>query len=79
MTSYAAQKGRAAPVAKSATDTLPPPLTEAAEARIEANKGFVLNHMPELLQTIRALHADGMIDGWRSVLLCTLLDESGNE
>lgn len=79
MTSYAAQKGRAAPVAKAAAAAQARPLTEAEEARIDANKGFVLNHMPELLPTIRALHAEGMIDGWRSLLRCTLLDESGNE
>lgn len=78
MSSYAAQKGRAAPVARSPQTVEARTLTEAEEARVANNRDLVLEHMPEMLQIIRQLHAEGLIDGWRSVR-CTLLDDAGNE
>lgn len=79
MTSYAAQKGRAAAQARPAAPAAPRPITQAEEQRTAANKQFILEHMPDLLPTIRDLHAEGLIDGWRSLVRCTLLDEVGNE
>lgn len=79
MTSYAAQKGRAVPAAQAVRPAPARPLTEAEEARIDDNKQFVLEHMPELLPTIRDLHTEGLIDGWRCIVRCTPLDGARHE
>lgn len=76
MTSYAAQKGRAAPVAQPVHQAKRAPLSPADEARIAETRAAVLEHMPEMLLFIRNLHAEGLIDGWRSVTRCTLLEGS---
>lgn len=70
MTSYAAQKGRAAPALRSTSPAAPKALTPADDARVAENKQFILDHMPELLATIRDLHAEGLIDGWRNIVGC---------
>ena len=73
MNAYASLKGRAvekvvnAPIRKE-----PPPLQDDDAARVEANRQFVLEHMPELIPTIRALYEEGLIDGWRAVTRCKL-------
>jgi hypothetical protein len=74
MTSYAAQKGRAATVAQPVSRQASAPLTEAEEARIAENRDLILEHMPEMLPIIRNLHAEGLIDGWRSFARFALLD-----
>lgn len=43
------------------------PLSAEQHERVAANAAEVKRLMPELVPTIRALHAAGMIDGWRSV------------
>lgn len=72
--SYAAAKGRSiqtpAPTAKRA----PKPLSEEEQQRVAENRAMVLQHMPEAVQFIKELHAEGLIDGWRNVTRCTLLD-----
>lgn len=73
MTSYAAQKGRAVPVAPATKAAAPRPLTAADEARIAANREFILEHMPEMLAIIRDHHAAGNIDGWRAIDACRML------
>lgn len=75
MTSYAAQKGRAVQPLRSTPKKEQKPLSPAEDARVAANKEFVLEHMPELLSTIRSLHAEGMIDGWRSIKSCRKLTD----
>lgn len=75
MTSYAAQKGRAAPVAHATKASAPRPLTAADEARIAANREFILEHMPEMLDIIRDHHAVGNIDGWRNIDACRMLTD----
>lgn len=70
MTSYAAQKGRAVQQLRSTPKKEQKPLSPAEDARVAANKEFVLEHMPELLPIIRSLHAEGLIDGWRAVASC---------
>lgn len=57
----------------------PPQLSAQQEAEVAANKAFVLDHMPDLLPMLRALVDEGMIDGWRSVKQCVLLDGSLHE
>lgn len=79
MSSYAGQKGRASSQARPAAPAAPKPITREEEERIAANKQLILEHMPDLLPKIRELHAEGAIDGWRSLVRCTLLDEAGNE
>lgn len=68
--SYAAQKGRAAPALRSTSPAAPKTLTPTDDARAAANKQFIREHMPEIIPTIRDLHAEGLIDGWRSIKTC---------
>lgn len=75
MTSYAAQKGRAAPAAPEIKAAAPAPLTADDEARIADNRDFILEHMPEMLAIIRDHHAAGNIDGWRAIDACRLLND----
>lgn len=80
MSSYASQKGRAAPVAPAAKREKPlAELSEADKASIEGNKEFILEHMPDMLPFIRDLLATNQIDGWRNIKQTRLLDESENE
>jgi len=72
MTSYAAQKGRTAQSVRSTSPAAKKALTPADDAQVAENKQFILEHMPELLPMIRALHAEGLIDGWRAVKNCNL-------
>ena len=51
----------------------PAALGEVQQAAVEANRAFVREHMPEIEPLIRALYAEGLIDGWRSVRNCQLL------
>lgn len=55
-------------------DTLPP-LTDAQQARADAARDFVREHMPELRSLIRELVAIGYMAGWRDVQNCRLLSE----
>lgn len=73
---YANKKGRAT-AATTPPKQAPPPLSEADMARVAANRAFVKTHMPELVDKIRELVAMGLIDGWRAVNGCRLLE--GNE
>lgn len=78
MTSYAAQKGRAAQSVRSTSPAAQISLTPADDARVATNKQFILEHMPELLPTIRNLHAEGLIDGWRAITHCRLTQETAS-
>ncbi|UCV02342.1 hypothetical protein [Dechloromonas denitrificans] len=80
MTSYASAKGR--PVAQAPTAITPAPaadLSSAETARIAERKDFILEHMPDFLPVMRILMEDGYLTGSRSVVRCTLLDESPHE
>lgn len=79
MTTYAGQKGRAIPQAKAAPAPAAEPITPEEEAAIEANKYFILEHMPEMLPIIRNQHAEGLIDGWRSVKTCKLINANDHK
>ena len=50
----------------------PAALGEAQQAAVEANRAFVREHLPEIEPMIRALYAEGLIDGWRAIKHCTL-------
>lgn len=76
MTSYASAKGRATQTAPAATrHKTTAVLSEAEKARIGDNKAFIVEHMPEMLPMIRELHAEGLIDGWRSVKSCRVIEQ----
>ena len=73
MSTYASLKGRSAEKAVSApTRKAPSALRDDDAARVEANRKFVREHMPEFIPTIRALYEAGLIDGWRAVTKCKL-------
>lgn len=73
MNAYASIKGRASTPAPKLTHRQPPPALESDDAsRVEANRQFVREHMPELVPTIRALYEAGLIDGWRAITKCEL-------
>lgn len=75
MTSYAAQKGRAVPATPATTPAKLQPLSAEEEAQVAANRDFILEHMPEMLDIIRDHHAAGNIDGWRSIKSCRKLTD----
>ena len=75
MTTYAAIRGHAArPAAQDSTVLARPAaaLPPAEIERISANRQFVMEHMPELVDFIKELHAEGLIDGWRAVKNCSI-------
>jgi hypothetical protein len=78
MTSYASQKGRSVPQAQAAPEAAEP-ITPDQEAAIEANKEFILEHMPEMLPIIRNMHAEGLISGWRNVKSCKLINANDHQ
>lgn len=76
MTSYAAIKGqqiKAAPVVSNTATVPASELSDEEFQRTAENKAFVLEHMPELVDLIKELHAAGLIAGWRSVQNCKSL------
>lgn len=80
MKTYAGAKGKtAAPVVASTGKQAVAELSPEQLARVAENRAFVLEHMPELAQIVKDLHANGLIVGWRSVVRCSLLDASNNE
>lgn len=73
MADYASIKGRAAVKAQETPRRAPPPaLPDNEAARVEANRQFVFEHLPELAPLVRALYAEGLIDGWRAITKCEL-------
>lgn len=77
--SYASAKGRAIQRPAATAKREPTPLSEAEQQRVAANRAMVIEHMPEAVQFIKDLHAEGLIDGWRNVTRCTLLDREKHE
>lgn len=78
--SYSAMKGRAAKTPAAIANQVPlEELSEAAKERIEANKNFVIEHMPDMLTFMRDLLATNQIEGWRNIKQTRLLDEAENE
>ena len=59
-------------------ETPPAPLVRGVVARAptEVERGrkvFVETHLPEAVPLIKALYAEGLIEGWRAVVDCRLL------
>ncbi|WP_025916151.1 hypothetical protein [Herminiimonas sp. CN] len=68
---------RPKPVAPAAAASKPlPPLSEAEHARIKQTIAIVKEKCPELVPMIKELHALGMIDGWRSVTITKVNDDT---
>ena len=77
MNPYASIKGRAsAPVAAAKVATPARTLSPAEIERVAENRAFVMQHMPELVDFIKELHGEGLIDGWRAVTHCTLIERT---
>ena len=77
MTSYASIKGQPLRMAPAADKAPPGAELSAAEIeRVGANRDFVMQHMPELVDFIKELHAVGLVSGWRSVQNCKLLSKN---
>lgn len=73
--SYASAKGRATQRPAEDQQRRPPkPLSEAEQERVAENRAMVIEHMPEVVDFIKALHAEGLIDGWRNLTNCKLID-----
>ncbi len=51
----------------------PPPLTKQETAKVQRNVGLMREHCPEVESFIKALHAEGMIDGYRAIVSVTKL------
>lgn len=73
MNDYAKATGRArtvAPVALAPREARS--LSESEVDLVAKNRAFVIEHIPEIVPLIKALHAEGLIDGWRAVQNCKL-------
>ena len=58
------------------TPTVKDSLTVAEIARASESRSFVLEQCPEIRPFIAELVTEGMIDGWRSVINCELIDNA---
>lgn len=75
--SYASAKGRA--VARmSASSTPPPPLSDAEKALIAERARQVKADIPEAMDFIKALHAEGMVEGLRCIQSVTVYPGSNH-
>ena len=80
METYASIKGQPIqpePVAITAPAAPADELSEEEIERIAENRAFVIEHMPELVDFIKALHAAGLIQGWRGVQNCQIQSIEG--
>lgn len=70
---YSSLKRAKAPHAVASRPAPPRPLSPAEQAAVAENRAFVMAHMPELADLVKAAYREGMIDGWRAVGNCRLL------
>lgn len=76
---YAGAKGRAAraiearPVQRALR-----PLTADEQAKVAFKKAFVEENIPEAVPFIKELYAEGLIDGWRSVVEVRQIEGDGD-
>jgi hypothetical protein len=72
--SYASAKGKAAhfPVDKRKP---PPELSDEQKAAIAERARLVKQHIPEMMDFVKALHAEGMVDGLRCIESVTVFEE----
>jgi uncharacterized protein involved in copper resistance len=72
--SYASAKGKTAHIA--AEERRPPPeLSDEQKAAIAERARLVKQHIPEMMDFVRALHAEGMVDGLRCIESVTVFEE----
>lgn len=77
---YLAAKGRPAPKVEIGTRrSPPPPLSEAEKEAIAGRVALVKEHMPEVMDFIKAAHAAGMVDGLRCIESVTVFGEGGGD
>lgn len=74
---YAGAKGRSV---QAVAVKKPPlrPLTAEEQAKVAFKKAFVEENIPEAVPFIKELYAEGLIDGWRSVLSARLIEGDGD-
>lgn len=75
--SYASAKGKA--MRQPPVKYQPPPLSDEEKAVVAERVQLVKAHLPGALDLIRALHAEGMVDGLRCIQSVTVFegDEHG--
>lgn len=72
---YASAKGRAASGSLKPLNVLPPPpLSDDEKAVIAERVRLVKQHIPEALDFVKALHAEGMVDGLRCIESVTVFE-----
>ncbi|MDD2664363.1 MAG: hypothetical protein PHD19_11485 [Dechloromonas sp.] len=72
--SYASAKGRAPGSLKTLNQTPAPPLSDAEKAVIADRARAVKEHLPEAWDFMKALHAEGMVDGMRCLVSVTVFE-----
>ena len=79
MNDYARATGRSVTSANKVdarASTVKRKLTDSELAKAAESRSFVHEHMPEALPFIRDLVSAGLLDGWRSVVQCELVDKT---
>lgn len=75
--SYAGAKGRAEQRSAPALVAPTPELSDGEKAAIAERVHLLQAHEPGALDFFRALHKEGMVEGWRSIVEVTLIE--GND
>jgi uncharacterized surface protein with fasciclin (FAS1) repeats len=71
--SYASAKGKT-PHFEAQKRKPPPELSDAEKAAIAERVRLVKTHLPEAMDFIKALHAEGLVDGLRCVQSVTVFE-----
>lgn len=80
--SYASVKGKAAAGPLKPLNQAPPPELSDAEKEVIAERVRLMKaHIPEALDFVKALHAEGMVDGLRCIQSVTVFegDDHGSD
>lgn len=74
--SYASAKGRQANVRSLAANvrTSPPDLSDDQKAAIAERVRLVKTHLPEAMDFVKKLHAEGLVDGLRCIQSVTVFE-----
>lgn len=65
--SYASAKGRTAPLFEEKNQKPLPALSDEEKAVIAERVRLAKQHIPEVMDFVKALHAEGMVDGLRCI------------
>lgn len=79
--SYASAKGRAASASLKPQTRPPPELTDEQKAEVAERVRLVKQHMPEAMDFVKSLHAEGLVDGLRCIQSVTVFegDDHGSD